>query len=27
VTFAGFIYLVWDLLTIGKEAKAAQAAA
>ncbi|OQX49533.1 MAG: nitric-oxide reductase [Epsilonproteobacteria bacterium 4484_20] len=27
VTFVGFIYLVWDLLTIGKQAKAAQAAA
>ncbi len=27
VTFVGFIYLVWDLLTIGKHAKAAQAAA
>jgi len=26
VTFVGFIYLVWDLLTIGKQAKAAQAA-
>ncbi|BAF71204.1 cbb3-type cytochrome c oxidase subunit I [Sulfurovum sp. NBC37-1] len=25
VTFVGFIYLVWDLLTIGKEQKAAQA--
>jgi len=27
VTFVGFVYLVWDLLTIGKQAKAAQAAA
>jgi nitric oxide reductase subunit B len=27
VTFVGFIYLVWDLLTIGAEAKKAQAQA
>ena len=26
VTFAGFVYLVWDLLTIGAQAKKAQAA-
>ena len=26
VTFVGFIYLVWDLLTIGGKAKALQAA-
>jgi nitric oxide reductase subunit B len=25
VTFVGFIYLVWDLLTIGSETKKAQA--
>jgi len=26
VTFVGFIYLVWDLLTIGKQARQAQEA-
>jgi len=25
VTFIGFVYLVWDLLTIGSQAKKAQA--